>query len=87
LRTVGIKWSVVASIWRLMRKVVPIRGSVEEHARWKEAAELSGLVFSPWARMRLNEAADAELAEQRERDLVVRDRERLRQLVAPGRER
>lgn len=48
-----------------MRKVIPIRGSLEEHGEWKRAAQLDGFAFSAWARRVLNEAAEASSAEAR----------------------
>jgi hypothetical protein len=56
----SIGWDVGLSTWRLMRKVIPIRGSLEEHGEWKRAAQLDGFAFSAWARRVLNEAAEAE---------------------------
>lgn len=50
----------------MQRKVIPIRGSEEEHNRWKEASGSAS--FSTWARKTLNEAAEAQSAEAKDRE-------------------
>lgn len=54
------------------RNVIPIRGSSEEHQKWKTAAGSQS--FSAWARRVLNEAAEAEVAVARDRDFVKAER-------------
>jgi len=55
------------------RNVIPIRGSNEEHEKWKTAAGSQS--FSSWARMVLNEAADASTAEYKDREHQKSQRE------------
>lgn len=46
----------------MSRKVIPLRGTEEEHAFWKQAAKDAGLSFSVWARNCLNVCAADETA-------------------------
>ena len=66
------------------RNVIPIRGSEEEYARWKQAAELAGFKFSAWARRSLNDQADLDLAEQVDKEQKKVERELLRNTAFPG---
>jgi len=52
-----------------------VRAAPEDILRWKEAA--GGLRFNDWVKRALNEAADLEQAEERQRAGVVAEREKI----------
>jgi hypothetical protein len=66
------------------RNVIPLRGSEQERNTWGEAAALSNMAFSAWARRALNEAAESELAEKREVEEQRLTREGLKVRIAGG---
>lgn len=66
------------------KKVIPIRGSEEEHENWRLAAQNENMAFSAWARRLLNEASDDARAKRLERDGQVREREKIKATMRPG---
>ena len=56
-------------------KVIPIKASSDEHARWKAAASRAGASsFNAWARASLNSQAEVDEALEREVELKARER-------------